>query len=493
MKTYADWKAPKTDEAHLLWPAAGELIEQTRANAEQLDSLDSVLIQNESLTDLRRATRSAIGFDRRPVVATGHQIEMYHPGVWVKNIVIDEVARQVDGRAIHVAVDTDTPKHLQLRWPDHTHLMSDDPQIIDGAWSSLVAAPSPGYLDRIERLFERSAAEWSFEPAIRPFFAGFRAAQADTLGESILTGAKALDESLGLDVSFVLASRLIATRGYLAFAHHIASDIERFASHYNAALAAYRREAGISTASRPMPDLQVKPAFIELPFWLDDLELQQRTRAVVIKSEGGWALAGAADDPFVFDPDLDAEVAAGALGGYLREHQLRLSPRALTLTMFMRLLLVDQFVHGIGGARYDQVTDRIIHTYFGIEPPAFSVATATLYFPGAGERSGVCIPCLVSEGHRLRHSVLPTKQNYLERINGLPRKSLQRRSTYIEMHRALADTASATDTMPQWKERLDRAIGRKNEEKTLFDRELFYGIQPRERLTAMIERYRIAF
>lgn len=493
MKTYADWKAPKTDEAHLLWPAAGELLEQTRTNTEQLDSLDSILIQNMPLTDLRRATRSAIGLDLRPVIGTGHQIEMYHPGVWVKNIVIDEVAKQVGGRAIHVAVDTDTPKHLQLKWPDHSHLMSDDPQIIEGAWSSLVAAPSPGHLDRIERVFDHDAKDWAFKPAIHPFFAGFRASQADTLGESILTGAKALDETLGLDVSFVTASRLIATDGYLAFLHHVASDIERFAKHYNAALAAYRKEAGITTDSRPMPDLKVTDAMIELPFWLDDLDLQQRTRAVVVKIDGGWALAGAADDPFVFDPDLDAPEAIGALRGYLKEHRLRLSPRALTLTMFMRLLLVDQFIHGIGGARYDQVTDRIIHTYFAVDPPAFSVATATLYFPGSGERLSACIPCLMSEGHHLRHNVLPTKQTYLETINRLPRKSLERRASYVEMHRALAKSAGATDTMPQWKNRLQSAIARQDAEKTLFDRELFYGIQPRERLTSMIERYRIAF
>ena len=46
---------------------------------------------------------------------------------------------------------------------------------------------------------------------------------------------------------------------------------------------------------------------------------------------------------------------------------------------YFRLLLVDQFTHGIGGGRYDQVTDRVMAGFFEIEPPRFSVATATLF------------------------------------------------------------------------------------------------------------------
>jgi hypothetical protein len=36
------------------------------------------------------------------------------------------------------------------------------------------------------------------------------------------------------------------------------------------------------------------------------------------------------------------------------------------------------FVHGVGGAKYDQVTDQMIVTLLGIDPPAYLTATATL-------------------------------------------------------------------------------------------------------------------
>ena len=58
-----------------------------------------------------------------------------------------------------------------------------------------------------------------------------------------------------------------------------------------------------------------------------------------------------------------------------------LRPRALTLTLFARLCLGDFFIHGIGGGKYDEVTDAIIRDYFGIEPPAYQVLSATLHLP----------------------------------------------------------------------------------------------------------------
>ena len=44
------------------------------------------------------------------------------------------------------------------------------------------------------------------------------------------------------------------------------------------------------------------------------------------------------------------------------------APGALTLTLFARVCLGDFFIHGIGGGKYDEVTDAIIRDYFGIEP-----------------------------------------------------------------------------------------------------------------------------
>ena len=46
-----------------------------------------------------------------------------------------------------------------------------------------------------------------------------------------------------------------------------------------------------------------------------------------------------------------------------------------------RICLGDFFIHGIGGGKYDEVTDAIIRNFFGIEPPAYQVLSATLHLP----------------------------------------------------------------------------------------------------------------
>jgi hypothetical protein len=157
--------------------------------------------------------------------------------------------------------------------------------------------------------------------------------------------------------------------------------------------------------------------------------------------------------------------------------------------MFLRLFVVDQFVHGIGGGQYDQITDRIIASHFGLEPPRFAVATGTMYLPEAAGRSRVCVACIEQEGHRLKHSVLgPRKTELLEQINAAPRRSQQRYATFAAMHRELASAASGHPAVQKWQQRLSEAQAREAEESALLDRELFYALQPRERLEEMVAR-----
>jgi hypothetical protein len=57
------------------------------------------------------------------------------------------------------------------------------------------------------------------------------------------------------------------------------------------------------------------------------------------------------------------------------------APKALALTLFTRVFVCDLMIHGVGGGRYDRVTDGVCRRYFGIEPPAFVVASITMYLP----------------------------------------------------------------------------------------------------------------
>ena len=54
--------------------------------------------------------------------------------------------------------------------------------------------------------------------------------------------------------------------------------------------------------------------------------------------------------------------------------------------MFARLLLADLFIHGIGGAKYDHVTDAISLRFFGVLPPAYMTLSGTLRLPTGAEQ-----------------------------------------------------------------------------------------------------------
>ena len=55
----------------------------------------------------------------------------------------------------------------------------------------------------------------------------------------------------------------------------------------------------------------------------------------------------------------------------LEAEGFKVRTRALTTTLFARLFLADLFIHGIGGAKYDELTDAILRRFYGFEPPRF--------------------------------------------------------------------------------------------------------------------------
>jgi hypothetical protein len=201
------------------------------------------------------------------------------------------------------------------------------------------------------------------------------------------------------------------------------------------------------------------------------------------------AAASSAQEQFVFQENAPGEIAAMNLAAFLNHYRLRIAPRALPLTIFFRLLLADQFIHGIGGGRYDQVADRIIASFFKIDPPCFAVTTSTLYFPAARDEKRIALQAINEEGRRLRHGAdWPEKRALAEQIASLPRNSRQRRDVFFEMHAKLNQQASSQQ-MKDWQQRLDHAIHEQSRQKQIFDRELFYALQPPDRLREMVSRY----
>ena len=62
-----------------------------------------------------------------------------------------------------------------------------------------------------------------------------------------------------------------------------------------------------------------------------------------------------------------------------RPPEWKVRTRALTTTLFARLFLGDLFIHGIGGAKYDELGDEVARGFLGAPPPPFLTLSLTLW------------------------------------------------------------------------------------------------------------------
>jgi hypothetical protein len=133
-----------------------------------------------------------------------------------------------------------------------------------------------------------------------------------------------------------------------------------------------------------VPDLGRQDDWREVPFWLWTCSVPER-RPVFVRRTGATLTV---TDRHTVRRELsvtaDGQLEQGVerLADWHAEG-IRLRPRALLTTMFARLVLSDLFIHGIGGAKYDELTDAIAYRLWGVAPPEHIVATATLKLPVA--------------------------------------------------------------------------------------------------------------
>ncbi len=159
---------------------------------------------------------------------------------------------------------------------------------------------------------------------------------------------------------------------------------------YNAAVAQYRRAYRLRSANHPVPDLARDGEWLEAPFWLWTSAAPKRRR-LFAREQGDRLLVtdrAGLEIELPPSPDADLSRAVDVLAD-LPARGIKLRTRALLTTLFGRLLLSDLFMHGIGGGKYDELTDLLIARFFGLEPPGFLVLSGTLHLPvDAAERHG---------------------------------------------------------------------------------------------------------
>ena len=173
------------------------------------------------------------------------------------------------------------------------------------------------------------------------------------------------------------------------FVAHLLARLPRFRSVYNAAIGQYRQEHHIRSRSHPAPELGRQPPWMEAPFWVFRAESPRRRHLLTRTAADEIILSDGADwqAALPLTPEGDAAPAVERLMD-LNRRGVRIRSAGAADDALGRLALGDLFIHGIGGAKYDAVTDVLIDRFFGLTPPGFLVVSATLHLPIP--RSPVC-------------------------------------------------------------------------------------------------------
>ena len=326
------------------------------------------------------------------LIMAGHQPELFHPGVWAKNFALNGLSGRHDSAPLNLVVDNDVAKSPVLQLPDVVDLADGRPILLELPFDS--PTRDTPYEERVvlDEEFFRSLPEradpvlrkWGF-PTLLPKFwteAMCQAERTPFLGERFAASRRGFERSWGCRNLEVPLSHLCRTESFAWFASHLLCDFERFHAVHNETLGEYRRINGVRSRSHPVPDLSSDGEWLEVPFWIWQRENPQRGRLMARRREGRIELRSALEPSLGLTALPGHDGAATATGwGELEARGIKIRTRALTTTLFARLILADLFIHGIGGAKYDELNDEIIRRFYRFEPPAYLVLSATLLLP----------------------------------------------------------------------------------------------------------------
>jgi len=207
------------------------------------------------------------------------------------------------------------------------------------------------------------------------------------LGLRFALARRAVEASWGVRNLEVPLSAVCETEAFLWFASHLLAHLPRFRQVHNDALGRYRALYGIRSKNHPVPALGRQGDWLEAPFWAWRAGEPRRRPLFARQLARTMELRIGGDDQTLLElplgPDREACCAVERLLT-LPGRGVRLRTRALTTTMFARRLLGDLFLHGIGGAKYDELGDEISARFFGTESPGYLTLSMTLWL-GLGD------------------------------------------------------------------------------------------------------------
>ena len=211
------------------------------------------------------------------LIMAGHQPELFHPGVWIKNFAINGLARKHGLTPINLIVDNDTAKTISLQMPapasdenplPHVQTVPFDEWAGDVPYEERTVRNEElfaGFPQRVDALL----GNWNYTPMLGEFWAEVKqqAQRTPLLGERFAAARRTFERRWGCHNLELPVSILCQTEPFAMFACHLLADLPRFHAIYNDCVRDYRRRHGIHSRNHPVPDLAAEGNWLEAPFW----------------------------------------------------------------------------------------------------------------------------------------------------------------------------------------------------------------------------------
>lgn len=326
------------------------------------------------------------------LIQTGHQPVFYHPGIIIKNFLMErimcaDIMKGEKANAVNLIVDTDNLKEIYVNIPMYSNGMSriketilSNPSPIPYEFSS---APSWEVFDFFIKKVEGYISNPHFKSLYENYLRFVTEINNDrkyfeSISAFMTFLRRRYEDKIGSRYLEVPVSHICDTNEFLSFFISIAKESGNFAGIYNYHLKRYRKEHKYRSSANPFPDLKIDDKKIELPFWhyvyMPETASWQRKRIFAEYGENEIRIYFEGNGEINFRTKNNGEEIDA-----IRKNNIKIRPKAIILTLFNRMFVSDIFIHGIGGARYDTITDRIIKDFYKVEPPGFITVSLTLY------------------------------------------------------------------------------------------------------------------
>lgn len=398
----SSYVVPRDDNTFLVSPKPHDWGDVLNRNAERIAGYPDWILH------LRRIARSEALYlvdevsNASPLILGGHQPDLFHPGVWFKNFVLNRLATNLRCLSLHVQIDHDVVRDVELAVPTLRSgrlalLTQRLPTSHDGAFlpwentrcSRLLYEPWTEGLDRVIKELN----QLGIQPILQTRLGECRRLlkECKTFSEVTSQLRRFIEKDARLVNNEVPMSRLAKGGAFAEFVYRCFDEGEKLFEVYNSSRDTFREDRSITNPGQPVPELRCVGEWIETPFWIyHTTEAAEARGANSHYRQPAWIRVTPQAIEVANAPTESASIRLlcdRSLFAWSQQYQIWtergvcIRPRALMTTLFLRLFVGDLFVHGIGGGIYDELTDLIASRLWEIEMPEFIVASASLHLP----------------------------------------------------------------------------------------------------------------